>query len=176
MAAHWRPIRTAAGDGQLESFGARLKREREQRKITLDDISSSTKIAPRFLVAIEEEQFDQLPGGIFNKGFVRSYARYLGIDENQAVADYVAASAPAVRRRARRRKLRYCATVPEVRQRGSRAMRTAGIPWGMLAIGLLVVAFGFAVWGFHSREKSAQPDAVPRPADSESSTTPVRQP
>ena len=76
----------------MESFGARLKREREQRKITLDDISSSTKIGTRFLVAIEEEHFDQLPGGIFNKGFVRSYARYLGIDENQAVADFVAAT------------------------------------------------------------------------------------
>ncbi len=65
----------------MESLGARLKREREQRKITLDEISLSTKIGTRFLLAIEEEQFDQLPGGIFNKGFVRAYARYLGVDE-----------------------------------------------------------------------------------------------
>ncbi|HYN15531.1 MAG TPA: RodZ domain-containing protein, partial [Terriglobales bacterium] len=42
--------------------------------------------------ALEEEKFDTLPGGIFNKGFVRAYARYLGIDEDQAVADFVAAS------------------------------------------------------------------------------------
>ena len=80
----------------MESFGARLKREREQRKMTLDDISVSTKIGTRFLVALEEEHFDQLPGGIFNKGFVRAYARHLGIDENQAIADFVAASAPIV--------------------------------------------------------------------------------
>ena len=80
----------------MESFGARLKREREKRKITLDDISVATKIAPRFLVALETDQFDQLPGGIFNKGFVRSYARHLGLDENQAIADFVAASAPVV--------------------------------------------------------------------------------
>jgi cytoskeleton protein RodZ len=52
----------------VESLGARLKREREQRKITLEEISLSTKIGTRFLLAIEEEQFDQLPGGIFNKG------------------------------------------------------------------------------------------------------------
>ena len=80
----------------MESFGARLKREREQRKITLDDISVATKIGTRFLAALEEEHFDQLPGGIFNKGFVRAYARHLGLDENQAIADFVAASAPVV--------------------------------------------------------------------------------
>ena len=80
----------------MESFGARLKREREQRKITLDDISLATKIGTRFLTALEEEHFDQLPGGIFNKGFVRAYARHLGLDENQAIADFVAASAPSL--------------------------------------------------------------------------------
>ena len=75
----------------MESFGARLKREREQRKITLDDISLATKIGTRFLLAaLEEEHFDQLPGGIFNKGFVRSYARHLGLDENQTISDFVA--------------------------------------------------------------------------------------
>ena len=41
----------------MESFGARLKREREKRKITLDDISVATKIAPRFLVALESDQY-----------------------------------------------------------------------------------------------------------------------
>ena len=67
----------------MESFGARLKRERQQRKVELDDISASTKISARFLRALEEEQFDKLPGGIFNKGFVRAYAHHLGIDEGQ---------------------------------------------------------------------------------------------
>jgi len=76
----------------VESFGARLKKEREQRKITLDEIAASTKVGTRFLRALEEERFDQLPGGIFNKGFVRAYARHLGIDEEQAIADYVAAA------------------------------------------------------------------------------------
>jgi len=80
----------------VESFGARLKREREQRKITLDEISLSTKIGSRFLLAIEEEHFDQLPGGIFNKGFVRAYARHLGLDEAQAIADYELASGASI--------------------------------------------------------------------------------
>jgi len=73
-------------------FGDRLRREREMRGVTLDEIAESTKISRRSLEALEEENFDLLPGGIFNKGFVRAYARYLGIDEEQAVADYVAAS------------------------------------------------------------------------------------
>jgi len=62
------------------------------RGVALDEISGSTKIARRHLEALESENFDSLPGGIFNRGFVRAYARFLGIDEDQAVADYVAAS------------------------------------------------------------------------------------
>jgi len=79
----------------VESFGARLKQEREKRGVTLDDSSLSTKIGKRFLTALEEEHFDQLPGGIFSRGFVRAYARHLGIDEEQAIADYLSATTPS---------------------------------------------------------------------------------
>jgi len=74
------------------SFGEKLKREREMRAITLEEIAEATKIGTRSLRALEEEHFDQLPGGIFNKGFVRAYAKFLGIDEDQAVADYMTAT------------------------------------------------------------------------------------
>jgi cytoskeleton protein RodZ len=73
------------------SFGEKLRRERELRAVTLDEIAEATKIGSRSLKALEDEQFDILPGGIFNKGFVRAYAKYLGIDEEQAVADYMTA-------------------------------------------------------------------------------------
>jgi cytoskeleton protein RodZ len=76
----------------MGAFGDRLRREREMRGVTLDEIAESTKISKRSLQALEEDDFDLLPGGIFNKGFIRAYARYLGIDEDQTVADYVAAS------------------------------------------------------------------------------------
>jgi cytoskeleton protein RodZ len=75
----------------MGAFGDRMRREREMRGVTLEEISESTKISKRALQALEEEDFDLLPGGIFNKGFVRAYARFLGIDEEQAVADFVAA-------------------------------------------------------------------------------------
>jgi cytoskeleton protein RodZ len=73
------------------TFGESLKREREMRGVTLDEISAATRIATRFLKAIENEEWDQLPGGVFNRGFVRAVARYLGLDEENIVAEYTLA-------------------------------------------------------------------------------------
>jgi cytoskeleton protein RodZ len=79
----------------MGAFGERLRREREMRNISLDEIAAVTKIGTRLLRALEDEQFDLLPGGIFNKGYVRAYAKYVGIDEEQAVADYLQAAREA---------------------------------------------------------------------------------
>ena len=79
----------------MPSFGAKLKLEREKRKITLEQISGSTKIGIRMLQALEEDNFNQLPGGIFNRGFVRAYSRFVGLDEDQTIADYMQASGDA---------------------------------------------------------------------------------
>lgn len=75
----------------MGAFGEKLRRQREQRGIALDAISSSTKISTRMLRALEEEKFDQLPGGVFNKGFVRAYARHIGLNEEQAISEYLEA-------------------------------------------------------------------------------------
>ena len=75
----------------MEAFGEKLRRQREQRGITLEAISSTTKISTRMLRALEEEHFDQLPGGVFNKGFIRAYARQVGLNEEEAINDYLAA-------------------------------------------------------------------------------------
>ena len=72
-------------------FGENLKREREMRGVSLEEISTATRIATRFLRAIENEQWEQLPGGVFNRGFVRAVARYLGLDEENIVAEYALA-------------------------------------------------------------------------------------
>src|SRR5262249_1921209 len=89
---HLTGLPTKGNGPDMGVFGDRLRREREMRGITLDEITESTKISRRHLEALEGEHFDQLPGGVFNKGFVRAYARFLGIDEDQAVAEYSAAS------------------------------------------------------------------------------------
>lgn len=74
----------------MGEFGNRFRKAREKKELSLDDVSNVTKISARMLRAIEEEHFDQLPGGVFNKGFIRAYAKHLGIDPEEAVTDYLA--------------------------------------------------------------------------------------
>jgi cytoskeleton protein RodZ len=70
------------------NFGERLKRERELREVPLEEITQATRIGSRFLEALENEEWDKLPGGVFNRGFVRSIAHYLGLDEEAFLAEY----------------------------------------------------------------------------------------
>jgi len=70
------------------NFGERLKREREMREVTVEELTKGTRIGPRFLDALENEQWDKLPGGVFGRGFVRSIARYLGLDEQSLLGEY----------------------------------------------------------------------------------------
>lgn len=74
----------------MGEFGEKFRRARERKELSLDDVSNVTKISPRMLQAIEEEQFDQLPGGVFNRGFIRAYAKHLGLNSEDAVNDYLA--------------------------------------------------------------------------------------
>ena len=70
-------------------FGDKFRQARETKELTLDQVSNVTKISSRMLKAIEEEHFDQLPGGVFNKGFIRAYAKHLGLNDEEAVNDYL---------------------------------------------------------------------------------------
>ena len=72
-------------------FGDHLKREREMRGVSLDEICAATRISTRFLEALENEEWERLPGGVFNRGFVRAVARFLGLDEEGFVAEYALA-------------------------------------------------------------------------------------
>lgn len=73
----------------MGQFGNKFRQAREKKNLSLDDVSNVTKISSRMLKAIEDEAFDQLPGGVFNKGFVRAYAKHLGLNDEEAVADYL---------------------------------------------------------------------------------------
>lgn len=74
----------------MGEFGDKFRKAREKKELSFDDVSNVTKISSRMLRAIEEEHFDQLPGGVFNKGFIRAYAKHLGLDAEEAVTDYLA--------------------------------------------------------------------------------------
>lgn len=72
----------------MASLGQELRRERELRGISLQDIADSTRISLRFLQAIEEDHLDCLPGAFFVRAILRSYAKSIGIDENQILNRY----------------------------------------------------------------------------------------
>jgi len=235
----------------VQSFGQRLQKEREKQGVTLDEVCASTKVAVRFLRAIEEERFEQLPGGIFNKGFVRSYAQHLGINEQEAVDDYLLAAGlvtppvvegaataadahvpetkavdpkpvpsrpvevskpevkapearkpeakqpvaakplviepkpPVIETRPARIKVKHAARQKQHAEKKKEAKpapqpvpevetgRGDWFPWGKLAFVLLLIAFGFAMWGsFHtpSEEHTSQPE--PKPSINQSIGTP----
>ena len=70
------------------TIGERLRSAREERGIPLREISDQTRISVHFLEAIESNDYKRLPGGIFNRSFVKAYARYVGYDEKEAVEAY----------------------------------------------------------------------------------------
>ena len=70
------------------TIGEQLRLAREERGIPLREISDETRISIRYLEAIESGDFKRLPGGIFNRSFVRAYARCIGYDEKKAVEAY----------------------------------------------------------------------------------------
>jgi cytoskeleton protein RodZ len=75
----------------MGQFGEELRREREARGIALEEITAATKVSARHLAALEREDFKVLPGGVFNKGIVRSYARVVGLDQDDWVNRYLSA-------------------------------------------------------------------------------------
>lgn len=140
-------------------FGEQLRREREQRGITLDWISASTKVAVRNLQALEAERFDQLPGGILSKGIVRGYVRCLGLDENEWIRRYLDAH-------------REPGQTPDTPDWASFALnisnnrvpsdRSSHLRWtGVGVLLLLLAGFGWFVWSYiHARTASVQPAAI----------------
>ncbi len=80
------------GDTEAVPFGPWLRRQREMREITLREISDATKISLRYLQALEDERFDLLPAMVFAKGFLRQYARYVGLDQDEVVNRFLIAS------------------------------------------------------------------------------------
>lgn len=71
-----------------DSLGEKLRAAREDRGISISEVAEQTRIAPMYIECIEADNYKPLPGGIFNKGFVKSYARFIGFDEQEALRDY----------------------------------------------------------------------------------------
>jgi cytoskeleton protein RodZ len=133
------------------SFGEHLRREREMRGVSLEELSSATRISTRFLTAIESGQWEELPGGAFNRGYIRSASRYLGLDEDGMVAEYSLETnvapviVPTVEKRRGGRRPAGKQHLASAAKRQSRAGTTRVRPWvryAALAIVAIVVIAG----------------------------------
>jgi cytoskeleton protein RodZ len=145
------------------NFGERLKRERELREVTLEEITSATRIGPRFLEALENEDWEKLPGGVFNRGFVRSIARYLGLDEEALLGDYVMAVG---------------AQVP-VAEENHEEKKSPQSRWKPALVTLLLLALlfgavygGIMAWKYYAAHRTVKQ----APAGTETSRAPVSEP
>jgi cytoskeleton protein RodZ len=153
------PDRRSAYDGaialkamgvKMGNFGDTLRQEREFRGITLDAITRVTKISNRHLVALEQEHFDVLPGGVFNKSMVREYARVVGLDQEEWVRRYLSAHRSTGSETDEDGWMRFAENASKARgetRRGSRPdqrLRWTGI--GVLL--LLVAGLTWFVWSY----------------------------
>ncbi|HEX3173946.1 MAG TPA: helix-turn-helix domain-containing protein [Solirubrobacterales bacterium] len=84
-------------------IGATLREARNRRKLDLSEVEAAIKIRPRYLSALENEEWDVLPGGAYTRGFIRTYAAYLGLDGERLADEYRQATAPAGGERVPRR-------------------------------------------------------------------------
>lgn len=73
----------------MATFGHQLKRTREQRGVSLDDIARETRLSKRYLVALEDEAIAKLPGGAYNRAYLKTYAGFLGLDPHPLLREYV---------------------------------------------------------------------------------------
>ncbi len=71
------------------TLGEKLRQAREARDISISEVAEQTRISRLYIESIENDDYRPLPGGIFNKGFVKSYAKVVGVDESEALADYL---------------------------------------------------------------------------------------
>lgn len=135
----------------MSQFGKELRQERVSRGIALETISGSTKIVTRYLTALEDEQFDRLPGGILSKGIVRGYARAVGLDESAWVERFLEAKHEQGIPDDDNGWVAFASNVGESRPRafsrpGAR-LRWAGV---VAALVLVLAGFGWFVWHYVS--------------------------
>jgi cytoskeleton protein RodZ len=76
----------------MDSFGTFIRQARETKHLSLEQVASQTRIQQNYLEALENEDFGRLPGKVFAKGFVKSYAKALGLNEEDALQRFLASS------------------------------------------------------------------------------------
>lgn len=132
-----------------ESFGEYLTRERTLRNIALEEMSQRTRISMKVLQALEQGDWEELPADVYVRGFLRTYARYLGLDENEVLMRYEDhRPGPAIRGR-------------EVFQEPSKRRARRRTAWLFL---IILVCLCLALYWFWLRPAPSPNKASQRPA------------
>ncbi|HYP28412.1 MAG TPA: helix-turn-helix domain-containing protein [Blastocatellia bacterium] len=167
----------------MPTLGEELKRRREERGISLSDISESTRIGTRFLKAIESDNYSILPGGIFTRSFIRAYAKQVGMNEDEAVSLYNQQVAPAGAEQGQQGQ-----PVDEVRTRRSEPIVFHGAPtranWPTLIIaggiiffvGIIVVALVKNLGQGSETQTASNPPAAQATPSPQAEAPPAPQP
>jgi cytoskeletal protein RodZ len=147
----------------MGKFGDTLRQEREFRGITLDTITQVTKISNRHLQALEQEHFEVLPGGVFNKSMVREYARVVGLDQEEWVGRYLTAhKSTGALPDDENGWVRFAENASKARGEAAKAKRPdQRLRWAGIAVLLLLVAgLSWFVWSYVHKKMSL---AIPAP-------------
>jgi cytoskeleton protein RodZ len=143
-----RQVKRSAAGGTRLNFGEELQRERERQGVSLEAVAEGTKVQLRYLEALEADQFASLPGGVFNKGFVRSYCRFLGLDEDQWLARYDSTVSTEPEEQDW---VTFAENVKRTRAQAGAGMRRRW--WGVVLMLLLLGAMGWAAWRYVIRPR-----------------------
>ena len=122
----------------MEPLGEYLKQARKKKRLSLEQITSQTRIQEHHLQALESEDFANLPAKVFAKGFVRSYAKALGLDEEEAIQCFLETSGTFYEQHQPEQ------PQPHVQVKLEAAHRQS-INWNIVVVVLVVIAAG-AVW------------------------------
>ncbi|MET0305743.1 MAG: helix-turn-helix domain-containing protein [Solirubrobacterales bacterium] len=123
-------------------IGPTLREARSRRKLDLAEVEGAIKIRVRYLQAIENEEWDALPGGAYTRGFIRTYASYLGLDGDRLADDYRRAAAPPGGEHAPRR----IEPVPTGMRRSGSPL-TGRVLAAAVCVGLAAIVVGIALAG-----------------------------
>ena len=128
----------------METIGEFFRQVRETKGLTIDEVASKTRIRTDFVKALEEGNFAKLPDQVFARGFVRSYARSLGLDEDDAIHRFTQSAGTYYDKQAERERLR-------VRQAEEERKRQVNRKAVAIAIGIAILTLIFLL----SREQSS---------------------
>jgi cytoskeletal protein RodZ len=148
----------------MGQFGSELRLERERRGISLETMCALTKLSARQLQDLEAENYAQLPGGVFRKGFVRSYLGAIGLDGPDWIARFEASYRASGLASAE--EVDWVSFAENVRN-GRSGGRSTGfrVRWlGVVAMITVLTVLGWCLWQFvvHPRLRRSGMDAVPR--------------